>query len=68
MCDPARVDLATLVARAVDRALAQCREDDPPRVVALRVGWAVLGELGRAGITRRGGGGAPRALSSASNG
>lgn len=37
--------LPVLIARAVDRALSRCAPDDPPRVVALRVGWAVLREL-----------------------
>lgn len=45
--------LPALIARAVDRALSRCAEDDPPRVVALRVGWAVLRELERADGVRQ---------------
>ena len=39
-----------LIARATDRALARCAEDDPPRVVALRVAVAILRDLQRAGV------------------
>ena len=46
--------LPALIARAVDRALARCAEDDPPRVVALRVAVAILRDLQRAGVTLRG--------------
>lgn len=42
--------LPALIARAVDRALARCAEDDPPRVVALRVAVAILRDLQRAGV------------------
>lgn len=45
--------LLALIARATDRALSRCAEDDPPRVVALRVAVAILGELQRAGVRVR---------------
>lgn len=42
--------LLALIARATDRALSRCAEDDPPRVVALRVAVAILRDLQRAGV------------------
>lgn len=50
ICDTPWVLLA-LIARATDRALSRCAEDDPPRVVALRVAVAILRELQRTGVT-----------------
>lgn len=43
-----------MIAAATDRALALCAPDDPPALVALRVGWAVRVDLARAGLTRTG--------------
>lgn len=50
MLSPAQAD--TLVAAAVDRALARCAPNDPPALVAVRVGWAVRAAMAGAGLTR----------------
>lgn len=52
MLSPAQAD--AMIAAATDRALALCAPDDPPALVALRVGWAVRVDLARAGLTRTG--------------